>query len=308
MRAKRSWVAAAVGLVGLGIPTSASAAVTIGEDTSTPGDATFFGCSGFPTSSCTLAQTTHPARSYTAPFDGVIVRWRIRGDSEAVQFALRALHSNGDGTFTGAGTTEARTVSPGVENVFDSALPISEGELIGVNVPGADGLPHVDRRSVPGASFSVWSPTPLQDGETRAPSSSSFVNALIYNAELEPDCDSDGLGDESQDPSPACPRTLTLAANKPKVKKGRRVTLSGQLNEVVRQGPCESSQTVELQRKKPSQATFTMVDQLQTDAAGAFSAKEKVKKTFEYRAQVLETATCAGQTSNTEKVKVKKPK
>jgi hypothetical protein len=33
-----------------------------------------------------------------------------------------------------------------------------------------------------------------------------------------------------------------------------------------------------------------------------------VKKTFEYRAQVPETATCAGQTSNTEKVKVKKQK
>jgi hypothetical protein len=307
MRAKRSWVAA-VGLVGLAIPTSASAAVTIGEDTSTPGDAAFFGCSGFPTASCTFAQTTHPARSYTAPFDGVIVRWRIRGDSEGVQFALRALHSNGDGTFTGAGTSETRTVFPGVENVFDSALPIRQGELIGVNVPGADGLPHVDRRSVPGASFSIWSPTPLQDGETRAPSSSSFVNALIYNADLEPDCDSDGLGDESQDPAPACPRTLTLDAGKNKVKRGKQVTLTGQLNEIVRQGPCESSQPVELQRKRPSQTTFTTIEQLQTDAAGAFSTKEKVKKTFEYRAQVPETATCGGQVSNTEKVKVKKRK
>jgi hypothetical protein len=48
------------------------------------------------------------------------------------------------------------------------------------------------------------------------------------------------------------------------------------------------------------------IEQLQTDAAGNFSAEEKVKKTFQYRAQVPETATCAGQTSNIEKVKVKR--
>jgi hypothetical protein len=84
------------------------------------------------------------------------------------------------------------------------------------------------------------------------------------------------------------------------------VTLSGQLNQIVRQGPCESGQTVELQRKGPSQTTFKTVEQLQSDAAGNFSTRKKVKKTFEYRAQVPETSTCAGQTSNTEKVKVNK--
>jgi hypothetical protein len=41
---------------------------------------------------------------------------------------------------------------------------------------------------------------------------------------------------------------------------------------------------------------------------GHFSARKRVEKTFEYRAQVPETATCAGGISNTEKVKVKKPK
>jgi hypothetical protein len=52
-------------------------------------------------------------------------------------------------------------------------------------------------------------------------------------------------------------------------------------------------------------ATFT---QLQTDAQGNFSAKKKVRKTFEYRAQVPETAKCDDGLSNTEKVKVKKDK
>jgi hypothetical protein len=86
------------------------------------------------------------------------------------------------------------------------------------------------------------------------------------------------------------------------------VTLAGRLTELVRQGECQSGQAVQLQRKEPSQSTFTTVAQLPTDAAGAFSIKRKVKRTFEYRAQVPETATCAGADSNVEKVKVKKPK
>jgi hypothetical protein len=109
-------------------------------------------------------------------------------------------------------------------------------------------------------------------------------------------------------PPPKAGRTLTLDANKDKVKEGKKVRLSGQLNQVVRQGECESGQPVQLQRKRPSKTTFTTVEQLQTDAAGSFFAKKKVKKTFEYRAQVAETATCANGTSNTEKVKVKKTK
>jgi hypothetical protein len=79
-------------------------------------------------------------------------------------------------------------------------------------------------------------------------------------------------------------------------------------NRRTRQGgaSCAANQAVELQRKKPGQTAFTTVEQLLTDAGGSFSAKEKVKKTFQYRAQVLETATCDDGVSNTEKVKVKK--
>jgi hypothetical protein len=103
-------------------------------------------------------------------------------------------------------------------------------------------------------------------------------------------------------------RTLTLDANKNKVKEGKKVTLTGQLTQLGRQTECQSGQPVELQRKKPSQSAFTTFEQLQTNAAGSFSTKRKVKKTFEYRAQVPETATCGPGLSNTEKVKVKKPK
>ena len=136
---------------------------------------------------------------------------------------------------------------------------------------------------------------------------------MSISALLEPDCDGDGLGDETQDSalplSQACGkgnRTLTLDANKNKVKKGKKVRLSGRISSAARQGPCETGQTVELQRKRPKQTVFTTFAQVQTDAQGGFSLKKKVKKTFEFRAQVVETAACTPALSNSEKVKVKR--
>jgi hypothetical protein len=153
------------------------------------------------------------------------------------------------------------------------------------------------------------------DGSTQTLSNLLPQYRVLVAASVEPDCDSDGFGDETQDPElplgEECGkgnRTLTLDANKNKVKKGKKVLLSGQLDAPGSEASCESSLAVELQRKKPTQTAFTTLEQLGTDAAGNFSTKEKVKKTFEFRAQVAETATCGAQVSNTEKVKVKKKK
>jgi hypothetical protein len=158
-----------------------------------------------------------------------------------------------------------------------------------------------------------WPPAPLADGGApRGPDQQNSPYELLVQAEVEPDCDADGLGDETQDPdllAGTCPlrgRTLTLDASKNKVKKGKKVTLTGQVNEVLRQGECQSFQTIELQRRKLWQPGFTTVAQLQTDAAGAFSAKQKVKKNLEFRAQLPETATCGTGVSNAEKVKIRK--
>jgi 6-phosphogluconolactonase (cycloisomerase 2 family) len=116
------------------------------------------------------------------------------------------------------------------------------------------------------------------------------------------------------------PRTVSFDATKAKngkkagkalllaVRKGGRVRFSGDVSAPQDVAGCESNQTVELQRKKPKQATFTTFDQLQTDAPGNFSTKKKIKKTFQYRAILGQTAACGDATSNSEKVKAKKKK
>jgi Tol biopolymer transport system component len=92
------------------------------------------------------------------------------------------------------------------------------------------------------------------------------------------------------------------------VRKGKKAQFSGDVSAPQNVAACEANQPVELQRKKPTQTTFTTFEQLQTDAAGNFSTKEKIKKTFEWRAVVGETQACEDATSNSEKVKAKKKK
>jgi hypothetical protein len=90
------------------------------------------------------------------------------------------------------------------------------------------------------------------------------------------------------------------------VKKGRKARFSGDVSAPQNLTGCESNQAVDLQRKKLKGAPFTTFEQVQTDAAGNFSIKQTIKKTYEYRAIVGETAACDDATSSSEKVRAKK--
>jgi hypothetical protein len=110
-------------------------------------------------------------------------------------------------------------------------------------------------------------------------------------------------------PAPKADGTLTIDANKGKVEKGRKVTLTGQLD-VASNESCEQNRQIQLQRRLKSEddskfATFTTVS---TDPAGNYSTKVKVKKTYFYRAVVGETDACDEETSNSQKVRVQKKK
>jgi hypothetical protein len=93
-------------------------------------------------------------------------------------------------------------------------------------------------------------------------------------------------------------------------KQGTKVRLFGQIIDPGDPG-CVAGQSVDLERKKvktkakKSAAIFRDFRTLQTDSAGNFSTKTKVKKTFKYRALLPETGTCDDATSNVKKVKKK---
>jgi hypothetical protein len=168
----------------------AGAATTIGSDlASVP-------VVGLKCGECTVSQRSLPGRQVTAPTDGVIVRWRIRvgAFSVAQHVKLRVIRGIGAAS-TGVGSSQSEHLPLSGIYTFDTRLPVSAGDFIGIDCCTNPG--NFFRR-VTGASRDTWGPPPLADGETRLPSDTLEMEAMI-NADIEPDADADGYGDETQD-------------------------------------------------------------------------------------------------------------
>jgi hypothetical protein len=281
---------------------TAQAAVTIGDVD--PGSST--SCSG-PTAGM-VQDVPQTGKTYVIPSDGVITSFSFSGggggEGDPTQTKLLVLERLDAGTYRVAAASQTETVLGQFLVTRPTRVPVSAGQTIGSFGFSCYALPADGG----GMVRSFTGPEPAV-GSTQT-FLSPTAGRIVLAATIEPDCDSDGFGDETQDQSiGSChPRNVSLDANKHKVKKGKKVTLSGQIAEARQTGACAANQTVELQRKKPSASGFTTVAQLQTDAGGAFTTKRKVKKTLEYEARLAETATCGAADSNVEKVKAKTPR
>jgi hypothetical protein len=293
---------------------SSHAAVTLGSALQTEPNGNTTCSFGMSTRGCLAIDDTLPGRDLVAPFDGVIVRWRARlGDSTQAQTVrLRVVRRLDPDQFTAIATGALEDVAAGAGMYdFPAQLPIKSGDQLGLEE--GSNLAIEWRAPLPGALSFEYNPSPDDGADTLAPAFTDLDEEHTFNVDVERDCDSDGLGDETQDPTafgPNCPhsRTLTLDTSKRKVKKGKKVAFSGQLDSSGNEPTCESGQTLALQRKKPTKTTFATFDQVQTGATGNFSTKEKVRKTFQYRALVAKSPHCDDALSNNRKVKVKKPK
>ena len=133
------------------------------------------------------------------------------GGLAADKISLRVLKSTATlHRYTAVGTSSAHEVPSSTEEPdgkiweFPTQLPIKAGETIGLGTTAGE-FPYVEKID---ASF-LERINPLADGKT-----ATFAEGLVtdkfvdMNADIEPDCDHDGLGDETQDPSipqtPAC--------------------------------------------------------------------------------------------------------
>jgi hypothetical protein len=190
-KAPRIVLTAAIGLAGLLAPSSAGAAITIGSNLSTI-TVTGTACTG-----CTAIMVSHPSAQVASPIDGVVVRFRIRKASTVSHgsFSLRILRPAGGGAFTGVGTSPAMpTAGTPVISEFPVRLPIRAGDHIGVDSSN-NYLTHAVTGSVTGVVGGG-----LPDGGPPVVPTPGFANdELLLNADVEPDCDNDGFGDETQD-------------------------------------------------------------------------------------------------------------
>jgi hypothetical protein len=174
----------AVAVLALALPGSATGAVTIGE--------TFT-----PTSSCigdyTILQTASPGDRYAAPSDGVITSWSYQTAANPLTLVFKVARRQTGTDFTVIGESELETAAANRLNTYLSRLPVERGDVIGL-FRASDGLCN---GFAPSYSYSAL------PGEVALGSTDTFNPALPYrfpvSARLEPDCDNDGFGDETQD-------------------------------------------------------------------------------------------------------------
>jgi hypothetical protein len=195
---------AAAALAGAAAP-AAGAATTIGSSLAQRANL-FISCGtpGEPLSRCTTAQSELPNRETAVASDGVIVRWRIRSASGGV-VRLRVLRPAGASGFTGAGTSQPETLRASrvagrdATYTFSTRLPVRAGDIIGVDRERRAGaLFHASSGAATLLSFQP----PLADLESRVQDRISNGAELLVNADIEPDADRDGFGDETQDNCP----------------------------------------------------------------------------------------------------------
>ena len=202
---------AALVLFPLGVCADTQAATTIGSDLA--GEPAFACTSRTGCTATTLADGA--ARAMTAPFDGVVVRFRIKHGPVPPGASYRMKVLSGDG-FAGAGmrsfALEDQTAPVRFEGFApagtdavqptDAAgrprgIPISLGERIGVWVaPGGVGFQSATAGYV----------LAEHDGDHaagRADYTPHTGYEALINADIEPDADRDGYGDESQDNCPS---------------------------------------------------------------------------------------------------------
>ncbi len=208
-----TWVTLAAAFAALAIAPAAHGAVTVGSDLS----ATTFEsktCMGI----CTGAYNTDPQLGHppTSPINGVIVRWRLNqgANASADNFSLRVLRPAD--VPPAVEWTGVRTAPPDLVPaaaglyVFAARLPISAGQGIGIDFPSTHGVILSEERFSavdPFTRVNYWYDG-LANGATEGPDQ-QYAHQLLINADVEPDADGDGFGDETQDPCPTSAASQT---------------------------------------------------------------------------------------------------
>ncbi len=196
---------AALLLFPLGVCADTQAATTIGSDLA--GEPAFACMSG---TGCTATNLSDVAgRAMTAPFDGVVVRFRVKHGPvpPGASYRMKVLSGGLPSFALEQQTARVRfeQFAPGATEVVQTAdaagrprgVPISFGQRIGVwFAPGGVGF----------QSAAAGQALAEHDGDHaagRADYTPHTGYEALINADVEPDADRDGYGDESQDNCPS---------------------------------------------------------------------------------------------------------
>jgi hypothetical protein len=171
----------------LGVATSAAAEVTIGADVNQTTSES--GTCGYAVSTerpCTIVTNTIYGDPFAliAPCSGTVTHFRLNGFPRPEnQYALRVVHHNGDGTYTGTATSAPVAIATEGVNEYATSLPIATGESIGIDF--LESLEEHGLRWVGsiGSSAAVFFDFP-PDGTPGTPTIPSTNFYYLFNADI----------------------------------------------------------------------------------------------------------------------------
>jgi hypothetical protein len=169
-----------VAAAALAIPTASGAATTVGSPLTAAASVATCGAGTF-TNKAVAGGTV------AAPFDGVVVQWRLKlqaaGGINA--YKLRVIRPAGGSNYTGAGTGPGQTAPSAGVNVMTlpTPLPVHAGDLIGVDCPSGAPAPFTNSTSS-ASTMAFFSSPPLADGSTRSPTNSLTSEEELVNADV----------------------------------------------------------------------------------------------------------------------------
>jgi hypothetical protein len=174
----------AMGLLG---PSSGLATVTVGETI----DPTGSNCSN----TLFALQTTSPTNQYVVPSPGILTSWSFLASANAptIKFKVARPTGNADEFFI-VGESALKQTVQGPNTFTDISIPVQAGDVIGFYTESGGDC----------GQLSMTHTVNYRGGDAGAGATITAANSsalhLDISATLEGDCDSDGFGDETEDP------------------------------------------------------------------------------------------------------------
>ncbi len=172
-------------------PAAAQGSVTIGSDLTHAGTSDHNCDATGPMAGCTVIQTALAGRQLTAPFDGVIVRWRVRdyGSGTVALRVVRLLASTGGSPPWEVGFLRSSVAQQGgsagvVTFAASPPIAVAAGDTIGVT-GSADNIRGFFVGAGMGASDTIMAQNNPPDGSTQLSTNINSQNIdWLYNADI----------------------------------------------------------------------------------------------------------------------------
>lgn len=196
------WRLALAGVAGaiVVMPSQASAGTTFGSALNSPPTGGISAATPFTSVTRSVPSADRAPGGAVSPVSGIVTRWRLRtvNGTSATAWIARFRLIRGNGRV--ARTEPVGMLDQNGVQTFETRLPIQAGDALGLDTEGGEGDIVVGSAS---GSMEFWTPQ-LGATESRTPDNSAAFH-LAINADVEPDADGDGYGDESQDSCPSDP-------------------------------------------------------------------------------------------------------